>query len=123
MRITVSMEFELEGTYLDAKKPEGISYTVFNFGQLLQKWGQGMLVERINVEIARQEYMNKGDEESKKMAEALADHAEQNIAITKQTFNNYRITGEVDGKKFIFTHCEPGYKEALTIDGELVESD
>lgn len=48
------------------------------------------------------------------MRDALLEHYEEEIKLADQIFNNYRVVGTMeDGKEFVFTHQEPGYRETM----------
>ena len=46
---------------------------------------------------------------------------EADAAVSKQLFDNYTVEGVTDdGHDFVSNHQEPGYKEIMKIDGEIV---
>lgn len=52
---------------------------------------------------------------SPEMLKEIIRHLDEDIALAKQLFNNYKVEGTMeDGNKFTFTHTEPGYKEEMT---------
>lgn len=108
MKVTITIELDLsnhEG--MNIPDVQSIPGSIQNLTSLFHELHIEQLEKKCNAHTVKDEVMR----------EALIEHCKQDIAVTKQLFNNITISGTTDnGHTFVFNHQEPGYKETTIID-------
>lgn len=90
----------------NATSEKDVAEALMNVGMLLAKLQQDIPMRKLKI------LSSKHDDELK---DALIKNIEIDEKFVEQIFNDYKIEGTLkNGKSFIFTHKEPGYKEELT---------
>ena len=109
MKVKISFELDLAGTHYNMRNEKCIPECLQNLGSLVNELHLRQLEESLRI---LDDY-----KDDKVMRKALMSHNEQDKKLTSQLFHNYAVEGVLEnGKKFTFTHTEPGYKENLTIE-------
>ena len=103
----VSFTLDTTGTSYEIEDESDIPAVLMNIGQLFQKLQNTLCLEKMRIMTH-----SKLDKATK---DAICAVLEEQDTLMAQLFHEYRIEGEVkDGRKFVFTHKEPGYREELT---------
>ena len=118
MKIEVTMEFDFAGTYFDpvadgVENKSLLKFTIDKFSTLLQKWQCDIMFNRLKDE-GRIEKLR--SEEGEDVAGMFRKMSDDKVVIADQIFNNLQLSGEIEGKPFVFSHKEPGYDERFTYD-------
>jgi hypothetical protein len=115
MKLKISIEFDLDGTSYDVKKVGDLPFTLQNFSSLLGKFHLHMMEEYLDAVCDSE---SEHGEKEKLVHKAILKSCKDQKKITEQIFNNYTAEGVLpDGRKFVFSHTNPNYKESFTIDG------
>lgn len=108
-KVKISMEFDLKGSFSIPTENEAEA-VLMNIGMFFSSFKTQLLKEQMIFIIEESDLK----EDYPEVYNAMERVYEEKIAICDQIFNNWRVEGETDnGKKFIFTHQEPGYKETM----------
>lgn len=109
MKVTVQFEIDLKDTAYNIDKVRLIPVCLQNLGSWLNHLHLHYLSERV-------EHIYRSSPE---MQKAMREHVEQDLKLSEQLFNNYKVSGTTeDGHTFTFTHQDPGYKERTIVDGK-----
>lgn len=108
MKVKIQFEIDLSETQYNIGNEKELSESLQELGCWLHELHLHNLTSRID-----STFRNK---DNKIMLEAADRHYKENIRLSEQIFNNYKVEGTMeDGKSFVFTHKEPGYKESIII--------
>jgi len=115
MKVKITFELDLKDTHYNIKKVKLIPVCLMNLGMWFSKLNCHYLSDKCDRIVANSA---KDCPYNDVMKKALLEQVDQNITLSGQLFNNYRIEGITeDGYKFEFTHQDPGYKEKTLVDG------
>lgn len=119
MKVKITFELDLKDTHYNIKKVKLIPVCLQNLGMWLDKLNCHYLSNKFDRLVANAAADCVYNDAMKK---ALLEHDDQDIKLSGQLFNNYKVEGVTDdGHKFKFTHKGPGYKERTFVDGVEVE--
>ncbi len=111
MKVKVTFELDLKDTHYNIKKVKLIPICLQN----LSSWFNELHLHKLQKRVS--ELADKVGCKPE-VVKALLEHQEQDLKLSEQLFNNYRVEGVTeDGHKFEFTHQDPGYKELTLVDG------
>lgn len=113
MKFKITFEVDATGTNYEIKnQKDEVPLVLQNLGQWLYQLHLRFLEKQMDDHLRLSKSKTKQD---KLVAEAIIKHNEDDMRLSEQLFNNYKIEGTMaDGKTFTFTHNEPGYKETMT---------
>ncbi len=115
MKVKVTFELDLKDTHFNINKVKLIPVCLQNLGQWfyeLHCYYLSHKLDRMVSNAAKDCIYNDA------MKKALIEAAEQDLVLSEQLFNNYKVEGVTeDGHKFEFSHQDPGYKEKTLVDG------
>lgn len=93
----------------DCKKEKNVPEVLMNVGDLFARLQRDIPLRRLDL-LSSAKNRNYGED----LLRGLKENIRNDEVITEQLFHDYCVEGELEnGKKFIFTHKEPGYKEEL----------
>ena len=106
MKLKICFEVDASGTSYNIKnKNDEVTLVIQNLTFLLQKLQSDVPMRKIEI---------LSSDHDDKMKKALMKHCDEDGKILSQMFDNFTVEGTMeDGKKFTFTHIEPGYEESL----------
>jgi hypothetical protein len=113
MKFKITFEVDATGTAYEIKdKNDEVPAVLQNLGQWFYELHLRFLEQSCDNQVRLDRAKTKQDT---LIAEAIIKHNDEQIKLSEQLFNNYKIEGTMsDGKSFTFTHTEPGYKETMT---------
>lgn len=115
MKVKITFELDLADTSYNIDKVKLIPICLQNLGQWFYKLHCHYLSQKFD-DLFR--ITNKDCTYNDAMKKAIMEHAEENLKLSGQMFNNYQVEGLTeDGHTFKFTHTDPGYNEATLVDG------
>ncbi len=117
MKLRVTLNFDTKGlTGYDGVSPKHVEGVLSNLGQFFQRL-KVMALKRKTEIMADRLGMDPA------LRTGLLRHTDEEIALADQIFHDYQVEGVMDsGDAFVFTHSEPGYKEALQHFGPVPDS-
>jgi len=113
MKFKITFEVNATGTNYEIKNQnDEVPLVLQNLGQ----WFHHLHLHFLEKAVDDQVRLNKAKtDQDRLIAESIIKHNDDDIRLSEQLFNNYKIEGTMtDGKTFTFTHSEPGYKETMT---------
>jgi len=115
MKVKITFELDLKDTHYNVNKVRLIPVCLQNLGQWLYKLHCHYLSDKFERMVKNAAADCVYNDEMKK---ALMEHADQDLKLSEQLFNNYKVEGVTeDGHTFEFTHKDPGYNEQTKVDG------
>jgi hypothetical protein len=112
MKVKIEFELDLSGTSYNIENEKGLQAGL----QELGSWFNGLHLHSFEAKMDMLRTLKDMKYDERTLA-ALRAHYDEVERISSQLFNNYKVEGKMeDGKSFVFTHKEPGYRETLKVE-------